>query len=469
MADSGEQYSDTVLISFSDFPEDVQLCILSFLSPSDIFSFSCTSKYFVSLFCEESDLWYALCDRKWGSKTQIRKWGDGQVSFKLLYKILDEYENLIGFWRRIGGSGGSPDSDSISIDSSPLVFFEWGPSYVTGSRVSPSKNGGYNVVTTPFVWISLSPEGEANSYLDPNCGVESFDDTDYTEKDLVPVSVSFMGKGHVFVEECRQLDIGSGSNSSNSSNSSSPDTRRGGNGWLRSGSFLNMNAEDLNGIDFESLIGSPPDRLMCEMYQHLANKTSPRAGVDRASRRQKRRGRERRGWRRWEPEHMVKIVDCFPTPCRPLQGLWKGICDDMSLDFYLVTYDEIGGIACRRVGDSSKPFSSGLPVFWTSDATFIESPFNSKEELLYSDRLHLKPDSAFLHLRDDKVVSRVMNINSSHNMVIPDLAESTANPNLVEGRIWQYNDGTFGFGFLRNSSIVDLKHIAQDGCLLAAN
>lgn len=246
------------------------------------------------------------------------------MNFKLLYKVLDEYENLIGFWRRIGGSGGSPNSDSV--DSSPLVFFEWGPSFVTGSRVSPSKKGGYNVVRTPFVWISLSPDGEAISYLDPNCGVGSFVETDCAEKDLVPVSVSFMGKGHVFVEESRQIDIVSGSNSgnsSNSSNSSSPDTRRSGNGWLRSGSFLNMNAEELNGVEFENLIGSPPDRLMSEMYQHLANKTSPRAGVDRAWRRQKRRGRDRRGWRRWEPEHMVKIADCFPTACRPLQGLWK--------------------------------------------------------------------------------------------------------------------------------------------------
>lgn len=141
-----------------------------------------------------------------------------------------------------------------------------------------------------------------------------------------------------------------------------------------------------------------------------------------------------------------------------------------------MTYDEIGGIACRRVGDSSKPFSGGLPVFWTSDATFIESPFYSEEERLYSDRLHLKPvaetatpNSDFLHSRDDKVVSRVMYINSSHDMVIPDLAEASANPQLVEGRIWQYTDGTFGFGFIKNSFIVDLKHIAQDGRLLGAN
>ena len=36
-------------ISFTDFPEDVQLCILSFLTPSEVSAFACTSKRFVSL------------------------------------------------------------------------------------------------------------------------------------------------------------------------------------------------------------------------------------------------------------------------------------------------------------------------------------------------------------------------------------------------------------------------------------
>ena len=36
----------------------------------------------------------------------------------------------------------------------------------------------------------------------------------------------------------------------------------------------------------------------------------------------------------------------------------------------------------------------------------------------------------------------------------------------VEGRVWEYDDGTFGFGFLRNDFIIDLKHIALNGQLL---
>lgn len=157
------------------------------------------------------------------------------------------------------------------------------------------------------------------------------------------------------------------------------------------------------------------------------------------------------------------------SSCTPLQG----ICDDMSLDFYLVTYDDIGGIACRRVGDSSERFSSCAPVFWTSNATFIESPFSPEEEYLYDTRTHVRPLEAanyfhgeLLLSAESEMVSRILCINSSYDLVIPDLAGSTANPRHVEGRIWQYNNGAFGFGFLRDNFIIDLKSIAQNGCIL---
>lgn len=58
-------------------------------------------------------------------------------------------------------------------------------------------------------------------------------------------------------------------------------------------------------------------------------------------------------------------------------------------------------------------------------------------------------------------------INSSYDLVIPDLAGgSGGNLRNVEGRVWEYDDGTFGFGFLRNDFIIDLKHIALNGQLL---
>ncbi|KAL8172057.1 hypothetical protein V2J09_023861 [Rumex salicifolius] len=462
MADSGDPVANNSPISFSDFPDDVQLCILSFLSPADLSSFSCTSKLFASLCRADSKLWYALCDRIWGSKTEIKKWGNGQVGFKHLYRTLAEYQKLIGFWRRVGDSGDNLIDDSNSIDSSALVFFEWGPSSITGSKVSPSKFGGYNVFKTPFIWISLSSDGGALSYLDPNSRVVS-DNPDFSEKDLVPVNVNFVGRGHVFLLEESRESSGAG------------------NTWQMSGNFPSSGGEELIGNEIENMVGggelgSPPERLMSEMYQYFANRMSPGAGGDRAWRRQRRRERERRRRRRWEPQHLVKIVQSSPSPSRPLQGLWKGICEDMTLDFYLVTYDDMGGIVCRRVDDSLKaPSGGGPPVFWTSTATFIESPLSLEEDLLYSTCVHLSHVSStatddvpeILHPRyEEEVVSRIMYINSSYDLVIPDLAETAANPRHFQGQIWVYSDGTFGFGFLRNNFIIDLKHITKDDQLL---
>ncbi|GAV56587.1 hypothetical protein CFOL_v3_00129 [Cephalotus follicularis] len=237
------------------------------------------------------------------------------------------------------------------------------------------------------------------------------------------------------------------------------------NGIRRSSSSSNLAGEEIEDL-IGGTPGSLPDRLVSEMYIQMANKTSH--GADR--RRQRRKEKERQGRRKWETEHFVKIARCSPTPSRPLQGLWKGFCADMCLDFYFVAYDEIGGIICRRVGDL---FSNcGAPVFWTSNATFIESPFPPEEEYIYDGRVHLRPSATENHIHgqqsatDIKLVSRILHITSSYELVIPGLAGTSVNPRLGEGRIWQYKNGTFGFGFLKDNFIIDLKCIVQDGCLL---
>ncbi|XP_028792842.1 F-box protein At3g12350 isoform X1 [Neltuma alba] len=445
-------------ISFTDFPEDVQLCILSFLTPSDIATFACTSKRFGSLFSNDSKLWFSLCDRKWGSKTQITKWGNGKISYRLLYKTLNEWENLIGFWRRSGPG-------SIAIASPSLVIFEWGQSFLAGSRVSPSKTGTYDILKSPFLRMSLSSEGQVLNFLDPDGQTEmsgNFEISgqfDMPDNELIPVNVSFMGKTHFVVEENQNL-----------THFSSPDQRK--HGFRRSSSSTNLSSdyctvgEDVVGADSGSP-GSLPDRLMSDIYQHFANRTSP--GSDK-SRKQRRREKERLARRKWEPEHFVKIVNCAPTPSRPLQGLWKGIGGDRSLAFYLVAYDDIGGVACRQVGNLTGRFPSHSPVFWTTNATFVESPFSPEEEYLYDTRIHLRPLEAAseIHhcfpLTENEVVNGILHISSSYELIIPDLAR-TVNTRSAEGRIWRYQNGTFGFGFVRDNFIVDLKRIAYDDCV----
>lgn len=143
----------------------------------------------------------------------------------------------------------------------------------------------------------------------------------------------------------------------------------------------------------------------------------------------------------------------------------------MSLAFYLVAYDDIGGIACRRVGNPPELYSSYAPVFWTSNTKFLESPFSPEEAYLYDTRIHLRPpeENNETHeqfpLTENEAVNGILHISSSYDLVIPDLA-GTTNPQSAEGRIWQYQNGAFGFGFLRDNFIIDLKHIACDSCNL---
>ncbi|KAJ4832424.1 hypothetical protein Tsubulata_043853 [Turnera subulata] len=54
--------------SFSNFPEDVQLCILSFLSPAEIANIALTSKRFAPLCRNDSKLWHSLCARQWAPR-----------------------------------------------------------------------------------------------------------------------------------------------------------------------------------------------------------------------------------------------------------------------------------------------------------------------------------------------------------------------------------------------------------------
>ncbi|ERN18630.1 hypothetical protein AMTRI_Chr12g272840 [Amborella trichopoda] len=472
-------------LDFCAFPSDVQACILSILSPADIFSFSCACKRFSTLCSDEAITWRAICHRRWGSKTQIEKWGDGQISYKLLYKTLEKWENLIGFWRIIGQENG------------PLVMFDWGAFCLTGSRVSSLGCCSYEVRKVPFLWLGLSHDASPLNFFDPEYGhvqdackpeqelgfsedgsfkrekAQSFLNSN---KNLDPeaieevlglsmINVNFVGNNHIVIERRENYTPFSSAMSIRHSWSPSEEKR-----VCRSMSSYDISGNNLRDEDTADLSGSLPDNLQSEIYQYFANRTSPVG--DRASRRQRRREKERsfgRGQRKSEAEHFVKIVDCYPTRDRPLQGLWKGTSDCAGLNFYLVTYDDIGGIACRRVGSTVQPYCS--PVFWTSNSTFLESPLSQEEEGIYIERVHGQTCAHQSHghspsFAENEVVSRILYINSSYALVMPDLIDRVAHPRDFEGRVWLYANGTMGFGFLRDNYITQLKHLAFDGLLL---
>lgn len=148
--------------------------------------------------------------------------------------------------------------------------------------------------------MSVASNGELVNYLDPD-GKFSLREEDLmgesglVEHELIQVNVSFIGECHAVVEENLGFSV-----------------------FRRDSSSGNLRGEEYENV----VCGSPPDRLMTEIYQYFANRTSPSGNG--ASRRQRRRERvKQEKMRKWEPEHFVKIVNCSPSPARPLQGLWK--------------------------------------------------------------------------------------------------------------------------------------------------
>ncbi|KAJ0233272.1 F-box domain-containing protein [Hirschfeldia incana] len=391
-------------LALCDIPEDLQLRILSFLSPPEICSFACTSKRFASLCREDRKIWRVMCDQKWGKNTQIQKWGNGRIAYKLLYRTLNRLEDLIGFWRLCGRAN---PADS----SPPLVFFEWGSSFVLGSRVLATNDDTYRVRKTPFLVLGISSEGRTENFLDLDGNHVPVDLSELERANLVPVDVNFMGSGHIMVEENPCLSKGSSSSS----------------------------GEDEEGRE---------DVVVTEMYTQLANRTSP--GGDR--RRKRKKEKERQARIKWEPEHFIKVSDFSPTFAKPLQGLWKGFCEGRrNMELYLVKYDEVGGVVCKKVEDLSLSRQTS-PVFWTPNHVFMRSPFSVEEEMILDSRIHITPLHGEVH---EQVVSGMLYMNSSYDP--------------GEGRVWLYENGTFGFGFLRDQFITDLKRVAlEDGCLADA-
>ena len=87
---------------------------------------------------------------------------------------------------------------------------------------------------------------------------------------------------------------------------------------------------------------------------------------------------------------------------------------------------------------------------------------------MYGSREHIRSVASDWRSTESEVVLRILHVNSGCcDLVIRSLSDSSSSdPRNADGRIWEYDDGTFGFGFLRNDYIIDLKHVTLNGSLL---
>lgn len=466
-----------------DLSEDALSCVLSFLLPADIRACAGVCRRLRDVCRQEGKVWAAMCQRRWGSFTSPSRWGHGCIPFTLLYAILARWEHLIGFWRGVGNGF--------------LALFEWAPNCVVGHKVVPAGLDSYAVCKIPFLWMTLSEDGQVTCLLDP--AFKSLGTSHVRSSSIIPdshfkvqgnassvssqsfnwesktgmllVDVHFVGYHHLVIEEVVQ-QLGCVSNelaeaatlaafgpSQNLLDLCPP--------AFKSGHPSNGRKSYSSSSDTES----PPGSFQHEMYQFLISKVTS-AGGDRAVRKQRRRDKVRalsRGRSVLDPEHFVKVTHSSPTKARPLQGLWKGYFDSVGLDFVLVSYDDKEGIVCRKVQDLDGT-SKGGSVLWTSESTTrAVIPPCIAEEALYNSRIHTRPGCSVSRLREANEApfdycKEVIGILCTSSCDIHSMFAS----NNREGRVWQYANGTFGFGSCQSSLVVDFRALCSEGFLLDA-
>ncbi|MCO5610135.1 hypothetical protein L7F22_064370 [Adiantum nelumboides] len=473
-------------VTLLDLTEDVLSFVLSFLRPGEVRACARVCRRLREVCRQEGKVWAAMCQRRWGSLTSPFRWGHGRIPFTLLYSTLAKWEDLIGFWR--------------GVSNGFLARFDWAPDCIVGHKVVPAGLDSYAVRKIPFLWMTLSDDGQMTCLIDPafktigasrhrseSClmvqdRTSSFSVSPFSldlklmlALGMLLVDVHFVGYHHLVIEEVIQ-QTGCVSNelaeaatlaafgSSHSLLELRPPA-------CRSSRHSNFPSPYSSSSDTESCIGSPPGSFQHEMYQFLVSKVA-RAGGERAARKQLRRGKERalrQGRTIFHPEHFVKVIYASPTKARPLQGLWKGIFESVGLDFVLVSYDEKEGIVCRKVQDLDG-ISKGGSVLWTSECTPKAAIASClAEEALYNSCTHTRPGCSVTRSREAnempfdfcKEVIGILCTSScdSHSMFASSFRE---------GRVWQYANGTFGFGYCHSSLVVDFRALCSEGFLLDA-
>ncbi|XP_073153014.1 F-box protein At3g12350-like [Henckelia pumila] len=434
--------SDLVqLSSFSDLPEDAQLRVLSFVSRPNLKAFACTSKKFSALCTNDDRLWLLKCTRRWGSRTQITKWGGGNIiSYKALFNLLKDYETLIRFWIYINES-----KELMPLSSPPLLLFEWCSFYITGYRVSPSKDGGYGVIKTPFIWITATCDGEGLVYLDTSNGTVSLTEEDLLREDSEKLRTTELIIAEVDTQKYNVL-LTIGENQD----------------------FSDFRRQLSDAEEYENVYRSPPDELMTQIREAVLTNTIPEdyeyyssKKLNSRQRRRRRRAEEQMASAlQWETSYFLQLHKRYynyshSDPYQPLQGLWKGIGRNKSLNFYIVTYTiYMGEFSCKMAGSSvTSQITDGL-VFSALMKPYIEPPFSSKERHMYDYRLHLRPAAGYHDDQPDPTSSDVVRIYYAN------MGPESRPPEEIGqagGRIWQYADGSFGFGSLKDHYIIHLK------------
>ncbi|KAJ7298273.1 hypothetical protein O6H91_Y007000 [Diphasiastrum complanatum] len=463
----------------NDLGDDNLALVLSFLSPSEVGQCACVSRRLRGLCKDDSKV-----------RTCVKRWGKGRVCLRVLHGVLLRWEKVIGFWRGIGNKG-----------RGCLVDFEWGTHFILGFKVLPATCGSYGVCKIPFLWIGVSSDGsdlcfvDRHAYKDPcysaNEIMQSLRDAPVIQRDqfekigfdtetavsmgLTMVNVHFIGINHLLMEEMHQQKL---AGKRLSLAEAATVTSFGSSSQLGN----NSHPSRVGGFEVYKSGCSPPGSFPYEMYHFLASKVTS-AGGDTAERRQMRRDRMRalsQGKQLPEPEYFVKVLQCTPTKTRPLQGLWKGLCHCMSLDFILLSYDEQGGIVCRKIKECSG-IASGGPVYWTARPPICSNvPLSPEEQGFYDNCLHVKP----------RILGKVPEMLGPGNLtnadhidnfmaeevvgmlhVTPDRDHCCFLSNITseqckEGRVWLYESGRFGYGVLHTNSITDFRLITSRGCLL---
>lgn len=129
----------------------------------------------------------------------------------------------------------------------------------------------------------------------------------------------------------------------------------------------------------------------------------------------------------------------------------QGISHSTGLDFVVLSYDDHGGIICRKVGDSSGMTRSGS-VCWTAKAGHgMSAPLPDTEQQIFDLRRHLLPSASEPRAQGsgftvDSLNEEVVEMLWANVEVQPGLNYNLGAEDVTLSRVWQYASGRFGFG-----------------------